>query len=107
MTKHPWRKWAELSEAERNEIRQAYHNDVPLVKIQQMHNVYRKTIKCNCDPAYRAMVLERNRRQRLLPRPKPARVVVEVTGHRSITARLLGDPLPGRSALDHRREGVL
>ncbi|WMT90112.1 hypothetical protein [Pelagibacterium sp. H642] len=84
--------------------------------------ITRYALRFNLDPKYRAQVNRRARERRAVERakPRPTNHVPEMTREakadgerllrglpadtRGFTARLLGDPLPGRSALDHKRE---
>lgn len=110
--------WNQLLARDRSEIRKLYaerkHGSIS--EIIERFGVTREVVQRNCDPEYRD---RRNRRIRGLMKPGDSdglhrvhrqgtptredvaarlREIPEDT--RSITGYVLGDPLPGRSALD-------
>ena len=84
--------------------------------------INRYTLRLNIEPAYRAAANSKARERRAIERakPRPSNHVPEMTREakadgerllrevpadtRGFTARLMGDPLNGRSALDRKRE---
>jgi hypothetical protein len=69
------------------------------------------TVRCELDPSYRSRRAAQIREARARKPPSTKAVTLEEAQRaiaaipddtRALTARLLGDPLPGRSALDRR-----
>ncbi len=115
-----------LSEAEIAEARQMRSEGMTWTALARRFGCASDTVKRALDPAFRQRRAEgikaaRENRQRSveMPRGRPANFVIsEGTAvardaarlmelvpkdTRSLTARLFGDPLPGRSALDQRK----
>lgn len=88
------RKAAEQAEKERQRMLR-FHASAAL-RTEWSQDRFRDPAVLEREAQVRARLLERQRRERELIERVPADV-------RSITGRLCGDPLPGRSALDQRR----
>lgn len=94
------RKWAELTEQEQAAIRHT------VAQARIVHaKIYWPDIASSYDADFRS--IERHMRNQFEPlrrkkRP-PVPVFFEPDDTRSLTQRVLGDPLPGRSALDMER----
>lgn len=112
------KRWSSLTEPEKAEIIASARTMIRLgVKwgtIAKRVDVAYETLRANVDPEYRekhhAQMLAYQRRRYGRVRIELASAAAEARGPelppadtRGLTARVAGDPLPGRSALDRRR----
>jgi hypothetical protein len=107
------RRWRDFSAAEAAEIRSRYYAGESMTAIARRCGSAREIIKGGVNPEWaarnRARAEANNKRRRAAVVSRAAeeawrgRCPVAPDDTRSMTARLCGDPLPGRSALDNER----
>ena len=106
-----------ISDETKEAIRDLRARGMTWLDISNRFGVSYTTARCICDPVYAANEAERRRRwtirheqkmelQRAQAAGKPKEYLPPVPRDtRDLTARIMGDPLPGRSALDRMRNG--
>ncbi len=99
-----------LSDAERTRVRELHAQSVPLNRIAADFGCDRETVKRIVDPHFGERRRAQIARNKLGGGARDLRIddwrelaATIPADTRSLTGRIFGDPLPGRSALDARR----